>query len=93
MSVGQTADGNVVQLEKRAGSEPEVIASKPIELNTTDPVFLKIESKGKNYGFYYATAPDEWIALMENADGTILSTRTAGGFVGAMYGLYAYTEQ
>lgn len=93
LSVGQTAEGNVIQLEKRAGSEPEVIASKPIELNATDPVFLKIESQGKNYSFYYATAPDEWTTLAANADGTILSTRTAGGFVGAMYGLYAYSEE
>lgn len=92
LSVARTADGDVVQLEKRAGSAPVVVASKPISLNATDPVFLKIESQGKNYSFYYATTPDEWIPLSENQDGTILSTRTAGGFVGAFYGLYAYSN-
>ena len=42
------------------------------------------------YDFFYATAVDEWAPLLEDADGTILSTNVAGGFVGTMFGVYAY---
>jgi alpha-N-arabinofuranosidase len=33
----------------------------------------------------------EWTPLLQDADGTILSTKVAGGFVGAMIGLYAHS--
>ncbi|MDB4889636.1 MAG: xylB, partial [Gemmatimonadetes bacterium] len=41
--------------------------------------------------FSYARRPGEWTTLHDNADGTILSTKVASGFVGAMLGLYAYS--
>jgi len=31
-----------------------------------------------------------WTAVLQNADGTILSTKKAGGFVGTVIGMYAY---
>jgi len=55
------------------------------------PVLLKIVARGAAYDFYYGTAPDRWTALLRDADGTILSTKTAGGFVGTVIGPYAYT--
>jgi xylan 1,4-beta-xylosidase len=33
---------------------------------------------------------DAWVLLKGDADGTILSTRVAGGFVGTLLGMYAY---
>ncbi len=53
-------------------------------------LYLKIEARGRAYDFYYGTRPDEWMPLLRNADGTILSTKTAGGFVGTVIGMYAY---
>ena len=32
-----------------------------------------------------------WRALVAGADGTILSVKIGGGFVGSMFGLYAYS--
>ena len=34
--------------------------------------------------------PDRWTTLLQDADGKVLSTRTAGGFVGVVFGLHAY---
>ena len=50
---------------------------------------LKITAAGGSYGFYYAESPGAWKVLLDGVDGTFLSTRVAGGFVGSMYGLYA----
>ncbi|MCD0487119.1 glycoside hydrolase family 43 protein [Pedobacter sp. MC2016-14] len=50
---------------------------------------LKIEAKNDKYNFYYATAPTQWKTLKEGVDGKFLSTKTAGGFVGSLFALYA----
>jgi len=92
------ADGApVVRVERRAGTgpagRPEVVASAPLHSAAGAPVYLRIVARGGRYDFHYGYAPDAWIALAENADGTILSTKTAGGFVGVVFGMYAYTPQ
>ena len=54
------------------------------------PVRLKIEADGRCYSFYYALGDsEEWIPVAIGVDGANLSTARAGGFVGAMIGLYA----
>jgi xylan 1,4-beta-xylosidase len=88
-------DGNsVVQLKKRDGAadpaDGVVMASAPLNVTPGAPVFLRIDARGGLYDFYYATKHNEWTPLYEGADGKVLSTRTAGGFVGAMFGLYAH---
>ena len=34
--------------------------------------------------------PGRWTPLLKDADGTMLSTKSAGGFVGTLFGLHAY---
>jgi alpha-N-arabinofuranosidase len=53
-------------------------------------VFLRIDARGGRYDFRYAVREGEWMPLQLDADGTILSTKVAGGFVGSLFGLYAY---
>jgi alpha-N-arabinofuranosidase len=53
-------------------------------------VYLRIDARGGRYDFWYGTRENEWTPLITNADGTVLSTQVAGGFVGTMLGLYAY---
>jgi xylan 1,4-beta-xylosidase len=89
----------VVQLVERDGRmathEPVVLASAPIVLSPDKPIYLKIVARGDKYDFLYGTTKDAWTPLKTNADGTILSTKVAGGFssnfVGAMFGMYAYS--
>ncbi len=91
------ADGGpVVRLEKKAGRETGgrvvVVASAPLEGRGDGPLYLRIDARGGEYDFYYGRRPGEWIPLRRGADGKILSTKTAGGFVGTMLGMYAYTD-
>lgn len=41
------------------------------------------------YKASYHADNKNWILLKENIDGKFLSTKTAGGFVGSVFGLYA----
>jgi alpha-N-arabinofuranosidase len=85
----------VVELERRAGpSDPAAgvrIASAPLDVAAGAPVYLRADARGGSYDFYYATKPGEWRPLRRGEDGKILSTRTAGGFVGVVFGLHAYS--
>ncbi|HKG96124.1 MAG TPA: glycoside hydrolase family 43 protein [Gemmatimonadaceae bacterium] len=86
--------GTVVQLERRAGgTDPAggtVVASAPVRLPADAPLYLRIQARGGRYDFYYGHSPNDWTLLRGDLDGTILSTRVAGGFVGTMLGMYAY---
>ena len=80
-------------LEKAAGDQTEIIASAAIEDNTNDEYYLKIEPKGAEYDFSFALSEGDWESLYTGADGTILSTTTAGGFVGTIIGIYAFSPE
>ena len=98
--LGVTLDGGkrVVRVLQRDGRlpdpEPKVLASVPIDAPADAPVYLKIAANGSRYDFSYATRLGQWRMLLSDADGTILSTKVAGGFssnfVGVMLGMYAY---
>jgi xylan 1,4-beta-xylosidase len=94
LTVARVDGRRVVQLERRSGDAPAaVIASAPLEGSADAPVFLKIEAKGARYAFSYGRAPGEWTVLEGDADGTLLSSKVAGGFVGTMLGVYAYQAE
>ena len=57
--------------------------------DTTKDLELKIETHRNTFAFYYATKKSKWNLLKDGVDATFLSTKTAGGFVGSMYALYA----
>jgi len=94
LSLAREAGRTVVKLERRAGrgEAPHgvTLASAPVPAG--QPVELKVVARGDRYDFLYAVEPGRWTTLHADADGTILSTKTAGGFVGATFGLYAYSE-
>lgn len=92
ITVTQVEGRRLIQLRRRAGADQspdgEVIASAPVE-PTDAPVRLRIVARADRYDFLYSQAAEGWTTLMADADGTLLSTRTAGGFVGAVFGPYA----
>jgi alpha-N-arabinofuranosidase len=93
--LGVRREGNqtVVRLVKHAGRTTpaggEIVASAPLTLPASETIYLRIDALADKYAFYYGTSPGEWTLLQDGVDGTILSTRVAGGFVGAMLGVYA----
>jgi xylan 1,4-beta-xylosidase len=71
-------------------SQMELLASRELDDGMINKaITLKVEALGNTYSFLYATDKVKWNTLSENVDATFLSTRTAGGFVGCMYTLYA----
>jgi alpha-N-arabinofuranosidase len=95
-SLGVTLAGGApaLVLEQRSGPPGEattkLMAMAPLEAPPDSTLYLRIRARGGSYDFYYAYRPDDWVLLKGDADGTILSTRVAGGFVGTLLGMYAY---
>lgn len=50
---------------------------------------LKIEARTDSYAFFYATDEGDWQLLYDKVDARELSTKSAGGFTGCLYALYA----
>lgn len=65
----------------------EIIASTKIDIKK--PLMLQIKANGDKYEFNYSTNGSEFKNLGGELSGAILSTDVAGGFTGAMLGLYA----
>jgi alpha-N-arabinofuranosidase len=93
LSVGREGPRVTLRLRRRAGpNDPAwgaVIASAPLPGLAGEPVRLRIATDSRTYSFFYAGPRGPWRQLGTAQDGTILSTRTAGGFVGAVFGLFA----
>lgn len=74
-------------LKKTEKGNSEILASKEIELD--GKLQLKVEAQHDAYTFSYSTNGDDFQILGETVSGAILSTNVAGGFTGALLGLYA----
>lgn len=80
----------VVQLFKGKPKEKamELLAEIPLETKTSK-LHLKTIAEGAYYSFYYALNGKSWNLLKDKVDAKFVSTKTAGGFVGCIYGMYA----
>ncbi|MCB0636419.1 MAG: glycoside hydrolase family 43 protein, partial [Lewinella sp.] len=82
--LNKTADQ--VQLLKQTDTGYENLAEAPYE---GPSVHLRIVARGAAYDFLYSEDGEQFTPLLEGVDARYLSTETAGGFVGCMYGLYS----
>ena len=91
LAVGRDHGKRVVRLRRRAGGPDAmagaVLASSPIPHG---PIELRINARGAAYDFGWSADGKSWHLLARNADGTLLSTKKSGGFVGAVFALYAH---
>jgi xylan 1,4-beta-xylosidase len=80
-----------LRLKRRGGpnqpKDGEVIATGRLAEGTG--VQLRIRARADRYDFEWRQG-GRWRTLAADQDGKLLSTRTAGGFVGAVFGLYAH---
>lgn len=67
----------------------QLVQEESIALPKGQPVFLKIEASKNVYAFYYGFDGESWKALSDGMDARLLSTHSAGGFVGCVFALYA----
>lgn len=80
----------VIQLFKGKPGENkmEMLTEIPSELNNSK-IHFRINSEADTYSFYYSADGCHWNLLKDNVDAKFVSTKTAGGFVGCIYGMYA----
>ncbi len=76
-----------VFLERR-NDDLSQVASKSVP-SDAGSLTLRVEGAGARYRFSYRIGSQDWMQLGDDQDGTILSTKKAGGFVGAYIGLFA----
>lgn len=91
LAVGRDAGRLVVRLDRHDDQGLKRLASTALEVALRAPVYLKIDAHGDSYDFSFATRKGRWTVLRSGEDGTVLSTRRAGGFVGVVFGLHAYS--
>jgi alpha-N-arabinofuranosidase len=94
LGVRRKGAGAEVFLERasgdRSGAAPVVVASAPIP--ASERIQMRIEGWGRRYAFGFRSGDENWHSLSEDEDGSILSTTSAGGFVGTYLGMYARLE-
>jgi alpha-N-arabinofuranosidase len=73
-----------------AGHDMRLLASaNPGPDSAVSTVALKIGARGSSYAFFYAVRPGDWRLLKDDVSAAYLSTKSAGGFVGCIYAMYA----
>lgn len=96
LSLGRERGRPVIRLKVRDGPDSprdgRVLRAASPRLRAGQPIQLRIEASGPRYSFAWSSNGRDWRTLGEGLDGTILSTKRAGGFVGATFGLYAVQE-
>lgn len=83
-----SGDEVAIRLRQRSEGEETILAEK-YEGDLQDIQF-RVDFSGASYDFYYTTSDGDWTLAYEGADGTILSSQKAGGFVGASIGIHVY---
>lgn len=77
----------VVQLYQSSKDTMQLLSAKQLPSPNRD-VYLRIEPKKAVYTMSFSTDGKKWTVL-QDVDAKFLSTATAGGFVGCVFGLYA----
>lgn len=74
---------------KAMSARGEIIAEQAMTLQESEPIYLQIKIDKTELDFLYSLDGKKFITIVDNADAQILTTAKAGGFVGAVVGMYA----
>lgn len=91
LGVRRSTNGLIVFLERAFDSAPTVIQEREVETNA-NKIVLGAEGSLGEISFYFLDSKGDRIYLAENIDARLLSTHTAGGFVGTYLGMHARLE-
>lgn len=92
--LGKNAEGaSVLRIRKKAGSEfpanGRVISERPITQKPGEPVYLRMSIDRDRLQFSYSLDNKHYSMIREELGTDVLTTAAAGGFVGAVVGMYA----
>ena len=85
--VTKMGDDHYIVLQRTEDGNAAVLASEVVDLDK--PIRLQVTADGDDYRFNYAEGEGGFKNLGGTVSGDILSTNVAGGFTGALIGLYA----
>jgi alpha-N-arabinofuranosidase len=93
LGVSKENNKDVVQLFQSPKARTDtnsmiLLASHEIASKGNKPVYLKAQGKSDKYSFYFSMDNKNWKVVKDSVDGKLLSTKTAGGFVGVTIGPY-----
>ena len=84
--IGQRNGTPEIKLVRRCEGQESILATADVSLGR---IYLRVLALGQSLDFYYGTDPRNLRPLYLDADGRMLSTDCAGGFVGTYLGVYA----
>lgn len=87
--LGARRHGEEIQLFLQTSQAGQRSLVAETRIPATQALRLKVSANAGAYSFAYANGSDDYQWLHRDADGTLLSTDVAGGFVGAVMGPYA----
>ncbi|GEO03244.1 xylosidase/arabinosidase [Adhaeribacter aerolatus] len=87
LGVTKKGNDNYLVLARTEKGNTTVLASEKIDVRK--PVQLQVVAQGDDYKFNYSTDNKNFKNIGGTVSGDILSTNVAGGFTGALIGLYA----
>lgn len=95
--VGQDQEGaSVLRLRQRSGeNDPlrgRVLTEELLDLESGQQVFLRIEVNADTARFSWSRDGETFITVHDAVDARTLSSARAGGFVGALVGMYAESD-
>ncbi|GMK38039.1 xylosidase/arabinosidase [Paenibacillus sp. CCS19] len=85
-------EGRVIRLVRTEAGIETTLAQSPLPPEAGSRMYLKLEAYGQKLTFSYGIESEQWKVLAEGVDGTIVSTDVAGGFTGAMIGMFTVCE-
>ena len=93
VGVARTASGDRLLLQRRSDARQpalgEALAEIPLPARTAT-VSLRLRVAADRLAVDYALAPGAWKPLSVDLDASVLSTQSAGGFIGVTFGPYAW---
>ncbi|WP_250463555.1 glycoside hydrolase family 43 protein [Microbulbifer litoralis] len=92
--LGRNASGEtVLRVRKKAGKDDathgDTIAEAKIAIEPDTPIYLRMDVDNAELDFSYSLDRKNYQVLLDNADARVLTSAMAGGFVGAVVGMYA----
>jgi len=94
LAAQRSGNNLLIKLKMRTGPDDpsggRLIAQEVVNTDAGQAIHLKIDARADKYDFSWSVDGRSWKPLLSGADGTILSTKRAGGFVGAVFGLHAF---
>jgi xylan 1,4-beta-xylosidase len=93
LGVARSGEEYIIQLAGKSGAgDATILASAPLEEIPGEVLLLRITASGAAYSFEFGVDSQDgwaWHMLLDDVDGTSLSTSRAGGFVGTFFGMHA----